>query len=98
MTTELNPAAEERPAMAALNTIREALHDQPFRPFDLKLVNGSRYTVRHPNFVAIPPLERPREVVYLEAVNDGEDYRSRDIDLALVTEVVVPSEATTQPT
>jgi len=56
------------------------------------LVDGSPYTVRHPDFVAIPPLQRPREVVYLEAVNGGEDYQSRHIDVALVTEVVVPSE------
>ncbi|MGO9468501.1 MAG: hypothetical protein ACLQVF_30585 [Isosphaeraceae bacterium] len=56
--------------MATLSSICEALQAHPF---DLKLVDGSRYTVRHPDFVAIPPLQRPREVVYLEAVNDGED-------------------------
>jgi hypothetical protein len=37
-----------------LDRVREALRHQPFRPFSLRLVNGSSYFVKHPEFVALP--------------------------------------------
>ena len=36
-----------------INTIREALHKQPFRPFTLRLADGRELPVPHPDFVAI---------------------------------------------
>ena len=36
-----------------LNTIRHALREQPFRPFDLCLADGRRVSVKHPEFVAM---------------------------------------------
>ena len=36
-----------------LNSIRNALHEQPFRPFDLCLADGRRVPVKHPQFVAM---------------------------------------------
>jgi hypothetical protein len=36
-----------------LNSIREALKEQPFRPFDLCLADGRRVAVKHPEFVAM---------------------------------------------
>jgi hypothetical protein len=77
--------------MATVATIRDAMRAQPFRPFDLKLVDGTHYVVNHPEHVAIPPVRRPREIVYFEAM-DEEEYRSRAIDLGLVLEVVTPTE------
>ncbi|MFI5456303.1 MAG: hypothetical protein ACHRXM_12720 [Isosphaerales bacterium] len=55
--------------MATLDKIRDAMRAQPFRPFDLKLVDGTRHAVKHPDYIT----------------------------LSLVTEVVVPSEATAHP-
>ena len=36
-----------------LNSIRNALREQPFRPFDLCLAGGRRVPVKHPEFVAM---------------------------------------------
>ena len=36
-----------------LNSIRSALREQPFRPFDLCLADGRRVPVHHPEFVAM---------------------------------------------
>jgi hypothetical protein len=36
-----------------LNSIRNALHEQPFRPFELCLADGRRFPVTHPEFVAM---------------------------------------------
>lgn len=36
-----------------LNSIRSALREEPFRPFELRLADGRRIAVRHPEFVAM---------------------------------------------
>jgi hypothetical protein len=36
-----------------LNSIRNALREQPFRPFELCLADGRRVPVKHPEFVAM---------------------------------------------
>ncbi len=36
-----------------LQGIREALHRQPFKPFDIRLADGRSVPVRHPDFVAV---------------------------------------------
>ena len=36
-----------------LNSIRNALREQPFRPFELCLADGRRVLVKHPEFVAM---------------------------------------------
>ena len=36
-----------------LNSIRNALHEQPFKPFELCLADGRRVPVLHPEFVAM---------------------------------------------
>lgn len=38
--------------------IREALRNQPFKPFVLDTTDGRQFPVRHPEFVAIFPGER----------------------------------------
>jgi hypothetical protein len=35
------------------NSIRNALREQPFRPFELCLADGRRVAVKHPEFVAM---------------------------------------------
>jgi hypothetical protein len=35
------------------NSIRNALHEQPFTPFELCLADGRRVPVKHPEFVAM---------------------------------------------
>ena len=41
--------------MALVEQIRQAKNAQPVRPFSLKLVDGSMYTVKHPDYIAVPP-------------------------------------------
>lgn len=36
-----------------LNTIRNALHREPFQPFSLRLADGRKLPVAHPEFVAM---------------------------------------------
>ena len=33
--------------------VREAIHRQPFKPFEIRLADGRSLPVRHPDFVAI---------------------------------------------
>ena len=33
--------------------VREALHREPFKPFEICLADGRRVPVRHPDFVAV---------------------------------------------
>jgi hypothetical protein len=79
------------PAMRDVEPIREALRVQPFRPFELRMVDGSQFTIEHPDWIAIPPFKWPREV-YVFAVRgqgDEEDYRTHWIDIGLISQVVV---------
>ena len=41
--------------MATAETIREAKRSQPFRPFRLRLIDGTEYEVTHPDFISVPP-------------------------------------------
>jgi hypothetical protein len=76
--------------MATIKQIRDAMHRQPFRPFRIKLVDGTGYEVKHPDFIATPPGARAREVVFYVDGATPEDYESHWIDLGLVVEVIVP--------
>ena len=79
--------------MAQIESIRRAMHAQPFRPFGIKLANGEVYTIRHPDYISIPPVQRPREVVFHTATAEGsDDYQTHWIDLGLVMEIIVPIE------
>jgi hypothetical protein len=77
--------------MAQVESIRRAMHMQPFRPFQLKLVDGTLYTVQHHDWLSIPPVRRRREVTFYAVTDDkGEDYETHRIDLNLILEVIVP--------
>ena len=77
-----------------LDRVREALHQRPFRPFLLKMVDGTSYTIRHPDFVALPPPSKKREIVFFG------DAGVHLIDLGLIQELVLAEElqATPAPT
>lgn len=85
--------------MATAERIRDALHSQPFRPFDVKLVDGTTYTIRHPDWISVPPVKRPRDITIYEVGDNGnEDYTVRWININLVLEVSVPGPAAASPT
>ena len=84
--------------MATAESIRQAKHAEPFRPFSLRLVDGTVYDVRHPEYISIPPTPRPREAMYYVMTHgEGEGYQTRWIDLSLVMEVIVPSSTAARP-
>jgi len=76
-----------------VDQIRDAITAQPFLPFALRLVDGTTYVVKHPDYVAIPPTRRPRSIIYWVPRNgDSEDYRAHWLDPSLVMELKVPCE------
>jgi len=50
-----------------IDTIREALHRQPFQPFHLRTADGRAILVAHPDFVAIAP----RTLIVISAVDNS---------------------------
>jgi hypothetical protein len=68
--------------MRSADQIRQAMHAQPFRPFSLKLVDGSVCTVQHPDFIAVPPGGRPREIAFFAQSGNGPNgYQAHWIDV-----------------
>jgi hypothetical protein len=74
-----------------VDQIRDAIRAQPFRPFALRLVDGTTHIVRHPEWVTIPPVRRPRDIIcWVFPENDSDHYRAHWVDVGLVTELIVP--------
>lgn len=77
--------------------IREALKRQPFEPFDVRLADGRRFTIPHPDYITMPPGGRISHVVIYttgEDVAEG-NYRSHWIEPNLIAELTIPSDAPT---
>jgi len=83
--------------MPAAERIREAMHAQPFQPFDIKLVDGNTYTIKHPDYISVPPSPDAREVTFYSDAPNRDGYKSHWINLALILEVIVPSIAAAAP-
>jgi hypothetical protein len=80
--------------MTHADQIRRVLTRQPFRPFDLKMVDGTVYTVLGPEWLSVPPAEiRPQEVAYYVKPEPGtggqfESYEVHWLDLHQIIEVI----------
>ena len=85
--------------MATTEQIRRAMHRHPFVPFTLRLVDGTSYVIKHPDFIAVPPTPRGREATYYEeGTRDGAgEYTTHLIDLGLVPEIIVPGDLPVPP-
>ena len=64
-----------------LQDIRDHLHAEHFQPFTLRLADGRRLDVAHPDFAAIPPGNLRTVVVYTL------DRRMHTVDLFSVTDL-----------
>ena len=64
-----------------LDQFTQQVRRQPFRPFQLVMVDGSRFTVDHPEFVAID--RRGQEVTFHAA-----DNTRHELDARLIQDVV----------
>jgi len=76
--------------VATAETIREAKSSQPFRPFMLRLIDGTEYEVAHPDFISVPPTGRVREVLFYLVRDHASEHERRWIDLGLISEVIIP--------
>ena len=76
--------------MATLSQLQQVLHAQPFRPFAVRMGDGRTYVVKHPDFLAIPPGGRAREVALYTEGPTPEEPQLHHIDLSLVLEFIVP--------
>jgi hypothetical protein len=72
--------------MAQLERVREALHQQPFRAFEIRLLDGRMLTVKHPDFVALPPPPQKRDIIVWDEAG------VQMIDLALIQEITLKIE------
>jgi hypothetical protein len=63
---------------------RATLHQQPFRPFAIRMADGRRFQVAHPDFVA--QSQSGRTVI---VVQPDDSYSV--LDLLLMTELEVPA-------
>ena len=73
--------------MAQLARVREALHQQPFRAFEIRLLDGRSFLVKQSDFVALPPSPRQRDVVLYDEAG------VHMIDLALIQEIMLAVDA-----
>jgi len=64
-----------------LDQFTQQVRRQPFRPFQLVMVDGSRFTVDHPEFVSID--RRGRAVTF-----HATDNTRRELDARLIQDVV----------
>ena len=64
-----------------LDQFMQQVRRQPFRPFQLVMVDGSRFTVDHPAFVAI---DRRRRAVTFHAT----DNTRHELDARLIQDAV----------
>jgi hypothetical protein len=80
--------------MTSADQIRRALRRQPFRPFDLKMADGTVYTVPGIEWLSVPPAEiRPQEVAYYVKPEEGtggqlESYEVHWLDIHQIIEVI----------
>ena len=51
--------------MAQLDSIRDAVRRQPFKPFTIRMADGTSCFVRHPDWLLIPPIKRPCEIAFV---------------------------------
>ena len=67
-----------------VDRLQQVLHARPFRPFDVCLADGRKFTVKHPEWMAHSPNGRT-------AVVFQEDDSMEIIDLLLVTSISLPN-------
>ena len=81
--------------MARLDRIRDALHRQPFEPFVIRMTDGTVCRVAGPEWLAIPPTRRVREIAFFSLPEGGrpDEFHTHWLNLALVSEVIVPGVA-----
>jgi hypothetical protein len=74
-----------------IELVREALHNQPFQPFDLRLADGRSLHVPHPDFVAVSN----RRVVVIDPLDRGMSVLEPLLIVSI--EIAAPAPSTAPP-
>lgn len=78
--------------------IRDALKRQPFQPFQIVMASGQRYTIEHPDFLAVGPGPVPRDlVIWTEIGSNRGHFQTHWLNIRQVAELVSPIEAPRPP-
>jgi hypothetical protein len=72
--------------MTQLERVREALHQRPFRAFEIRLLDGRSLAVKHPDFMALPPPPQKRDIIVRDAAG------VHIVDLALIHEITLKAD------
>lgn len=70
--------------MATVEQVREAMHRAPFLGFTIKLTDGQKYFVKHPDFILVPSTPRGRDVIL------HDEKGTHRIDLLHIVELEEP--------
>ena len=78
--------------MAQFDRIREALSRRPFEPFSIKMTNGTTRGVAGPEWLAIPPTRRVREIAFFSLPDEGQgdEFQTHWLNLGRVPEAIAP--------
>lgn len=78
--------------MALIHEIRAAWQRRPFRPFVIRMADGTRCEVQGPEWLAIPPAQPARGIAFF-TIPDGrrpDEYETHWLNLGLIAEVITP--------
>lgn len=84
--------ARETTSRSVIDRIRDAKAARPFVPFRIKLADGTDCFVEGPDFVSIPPVKRPREVLFYSARPAPDSYSTRWINATEILDVIASDE------
>lgn len=78
--------------MAQIDRIRDALRHRPFEPFLIRMADGTTCLVEGPEWLAIPPVLRVREIAFFALPGRGrsDEFQTHWLNVSLITDVVVP--------
>jgi hypothetical protein len=78
--------------MTIIDRIRELMHTHPFRPFTVKLVDGSAHPITNLDFIAVSPGRRSAEIAFYVETGIPGRHKSHFINSNLVIGVILPGE------
>ena len=71
-----------------LDTVRHFMNAEPFVPIELRLANGDRHQVQHPDFIAVG-----RDVVMVGYPDSSRIAWSTPHQIVSIEKIVAPAEA-----
>ena len=76
--------------MTTVDRIRELMHTHPFRPFSVRLVDGTAHRITNLDFIAVSPGRRSAEVMFYSETGTPGRYESHFINANLIVDITLP--------